>query len=53
LVITIVKDHDLLCFVDEQARVRLRILETKLVHSFAQMLIEELGGIHLTVDALV
>jgi hypothetical protein len=53
LVITVVQNHDLLFLVDKETGIRISSSETKFVHSFAEVLIEELGRIHLSIDALV
>jgi hypothetical protein len=53
LIITVIEDHKLEFLVDEQTGVSSWGLNSKLVHALAQMLIEQLGTVHLTIDAFV
>jgi hypothetical protein len=53
LVITVVQDHDLEFLMDEEAGISSRGFKAKLGHAFAEMFIEKLGGINLSIDALV
>jgi hypothetical protein len=53
LVITIVEYHQLEFLMNEEAGISLRCLKSKLGHALAKVLIEELGGIHLSIDAFV